>query len=113
MISFRLIFGCSFGGTFLRMSTSDRKVVLFLAMACSVAGLIIAAVGEGIPSGSWPGAVCAAVGIPLSLYGIWIGVQRQTQTFLAMGVCTLLLSVGATSLLVIMKLIDVGRGAIS
>jgi hypothetical protein len=69
-----------------------------------VLGLVIAAV-QGFSHGSIAGGIIAALGAVPACYGMWKGIQQETQGTLAMSVGAVLLSLGVGGLLIVLRII--------
>ena len=84
---------------------ADSKTPAFVAYGLVVLGLMIAAV-QGLTSGSILGGLIAASGAIPACYGMWKGIQQETQGTLAMSVVAVLVSLGVGGLLILMKVVD-------
>lgn len=76
-----------------------------MAFGLIVFGLIIAAV-QGFSRGSIAGGVIAALGAIPGCYGMWKGIQQDTQSTLAISVTAVLASLGVGALLIILRVVD-------
>lgn len=76
-----------------------------MAFGLIVFGLIIAAV-QGFSHGSIAGGVIAALGAIPGCYGMWKGIQQDTQSTLAISVTAVLASLGVGALLIILRVVD-------
>ena len=83
---------------------ADSKTPALVAFAMVVIGIAIAAV-QGITHGSLVGGVIAAAGAIPACYGMWKGIQQETQGTLAMSVGTVLLSLGVAAVLIVLRVI--------
>ena len=83
---------------------TDSKTPAFIALALVVIGLALAAV-QGFVHGSLLGGIIAAAGAIPACYGMWKGIQQETQGTLALSVAAVLLSLGVGALLIIMRVI--------
>jgi hypothetical protein len=82
----------------------DSKTPALAALGMVVLGLVIAAIG-GFSNGSIAGGVVAALGAVPACYGMWKGIQQETQGTLAVSVGTVLLSLGVGGLLIVLRVI--------
>jgi hypothetical protein len=82
----------------------DSKTPALAALAMVVLGLLIAAV-QGISNGSIAGGIVAALGAAPACYGMWKGIQQETQTTLALSVGAVLLSLAVGAVLIILRVI--------
>ena len=86
----------------------DSKTPAFVAFAMVVAGIAIAAL-QGVLHGSIIGGVIAALGAIPACYGMWKGIQQETQGTLAVSVTAVLVSLVVGGLLILLRLIDFFR----
>lgn len=82
----------------------DSKTPALAAIGMVVLGLVIAAIG-GFSNGSLAGGIVAALGAIPACYGMWKGIQQETQGTLAVSVGTVLLSLGVGGLLIVLRVI--------
>lgn len=82
----------------------DSKTPALVAVALVVLGVVIAAIG-GIKHGSVGGGVIAAAGTIPACFGMWKGIQQETQTTLALSVGALLLSLAAGAVLIVLGIV--------
>jgi hypothetical protein len=82
----------------------DSKTPVFIALAAVAVGIVIAAV-QGITHGSILGGVVAALGAIPACFGMWKGIQQETQGTLAMSVGTVLLALGVAAVLIVLRVI--------
>jgi hypothetical protein len=82
----------------------DSKTPALAAVGMVVLGLVIAAV-QGFSHGSIAGGIIAALGAVPACYGMWKGIQQETQGTLAMSVGAVLLSLGVGGLLIVLRII--------
>ena len=82
----------------------DSKTPALAALGMVVLGLVIAAL-QGFSHGSIAGGVIAALGAVPACYGMWKGIQQETQGTLAISVGAVLLSLGVGALLIILRVI--------
>jgi hypothetical protein len=80
----------------------DSKTPALVAFGLVVVGLVIAALG-GLKHGSILGGVVAAGGAIPACYGMWKGIQQETQTTLALSVGAVLVSLAAGGLLIVLR----------
>lgn len=83
----------------------DSKTPALAAVGLVVLGLVIAAMG-GITKGSILGGIVAAAGAIPACYGMWKGIQQETQGTLAMSVGAVLLSLAVGGLLIVLRFVD-------
>ena len=83
---------------------SDSKTPAFVAFALVAAGIAIAAV-QGLTVGSILGGIVAGSGTIPACYGMWKGIQQETQGTLALSVTAVLLSLAVGALLIILRVI--------
>ena len=79
----------------------DTKMPAYIALALVVLGILIAAV-QGLTHGSLVGGVIAAAGAIPACYGMWKGIQQETQGTLALSVTAVLVSLAVGAILVIL-----------
>ena len=84
---------------------ADSKTPALVAFGLVVLGLAIAAV-QGFTHGSILGGLIAASGAIPACYGMWKGIQQETQGTLATSVVAVLVSLGVGALLILMKIVD-------
>lgn len=84
---------------------ADSKTPALLAFALVVAGLVIAAV-DGITRGSITGGVIAALGAVPACYGMWKGIQQETQGTLAISVMAVLIALAVGGALIVLRVVD-------
>ena len=83
----------------------DSKTPVFVALAAVAIGIVIAAV-QGITHGSILGGVVAALGAIPACFGMWKGIQQETQGTLAMSVVAVLVSLGVGGVLILLRVVD-------
>ena len=83
----------------------DSKTPALAAVGLVVLGLVIAAMG-GITKGSILGGIIAAAGAIPACFGMWKGIQQETQGTLAMSVGAVLLSLAVGGLLIVLRFVD-------
>jgi uncharacterized membrane protein len=84
---------------------ADSKTPALVAFGLVILGLAIAAV-QGFTHGSILGGLIAASGAVPACFGMWKGIQQETQGTLATSVVAVLVSLGAGGLLILMRLVD-------
>jgi len=84
---------------------ADSKTPALVAFGLVILGLAIAAV-QGFTHGSILGGLIAASGAIPACFGMWKGIQQETQGTLATSVVAVLVSLGAGGLLILMRLVD-------
>src|SRR5215211_2104798 len=80
----------------------DRKTPAIVAFVMVVIGIAIAAV-QGITHGSIFGGILAASGAIPACYGMWKGIQQDTQGTLAVSVTAVLASLVIGALLIVLR----------
>lgn len=75
------------------------------ALGLVVLGLVIAAL-QGFTKGSIAGGLVAACGAIPACYGMWKGIQQETQGTLAVSVGAVLLSLAVGALLIVLRFVD-------
>ena len=83
----------------------DSKTPALAALGLVVLGLVIAAI-QGFTHGSIVGGLVAALGAIPACYGMWKGIQQETQGTLAMSVGAVLLSLAVGGLLIVLRFVD-------
>jgi hypothetical protein len=86
------------------MTSSDSKLPALIAFGLVALGLVLA-LATGITRGSIVGGVVAALGVIPSCYGMWKGLQQETQTSLALAVIGVLVSLGVGGVLIVLRVI--------
>jgi len=84
---------------------ADSKTPALVAFGLVILGLAIAAV-QGFTHGSILGGLIAASGAVPACFGMWKGIQQETQGTLATSVVAVLVSLGVGGLLILMRLVD-------
>ena len=82
----------------------DSKTPALAAFGLVVIGIVIAAVG-GLTHGSIGGGIVAALGAIPACYGMWKGIQQETQTTLALSVGAVIVSLGVGGVLIVLRII--------
>jgi len=83
----------------------DSKTPAMAAFGLVVVGIVIAAV-QGLTHGSIAGGIIAAAGAIPACFGMWKGIQQETQGTLAISVAAVLLSLAVGAILIIMRVIN-------
>lgn len=84
---------------------ADSKTPALAAFGLIVFGLVIAAV-QGLTRGSIAGGVIAGLGTIPACFGMWKGIQQETQGTLAISVTAVLASLGVGALLIVLRVVD-------
>jgi len=82
----------------------DSKTPALAAVGMVVLGLVIAAM-QGLSHGSIAGGVIAALGAGPACFGMWKGIQQETQGTLAISVGAVLLSLAVGGLLIVLRVV--------
>ena len=82
----------------------DSKTPAFIAFALVGVGILIAAM-QGLTHGSIGGGIVAALGAAPACFGMWKGIQQETQGTLAISVGAVLVSLGVGAALIILRLV--------
>ena len=82
----------------------DSKNPALVAFVMVAIGIAIAAV-QGITHGSVLGGVIAAAGAIPACYGMWKGIQQETQGTLALSVAAVLVSLAVGGILVVLGIV--------
>ena len=88
---------------------ADSKTPALIAFGLVALGIMIAAV-QGLTHGSILGGIIAACGAIPACYGMWKGIQQETQSTLATSVVAVLVSLGVGGILILMRVVDWFRG---
>lgn len=83
----------------------DSKTPAMVAFIMVVAGLAIAAV-QGLIHGSIFGGIVAAAGAIPACYGMWKGIQQETQGTLAISVTAVLASLAVGAILIVLRVVS-------
>ena len=83
----------------------DSKTPAMAAFGLVVVGLVIAAI-QGVSHGSIAGGILAAAGAIPACFGMWKGIQQETQGTLAISVAAVLVSLAIGSVLIILRVIS-------
>jgi hypothetical protein len=84
---------------------ADSKTPALVAFGLVVLGLMIAAV-QGLTHGSILGGLIAASGAIPACFGMWKGIQQETQGTLASSVAAVLVSLGVGGILILLRVVD-------
>jgi hypothetical protein len=82
----------------------DSKTPALAAYGMAVLGLVIAAI-QGIGHGSILGGVIAAAGAVPACFGMWKGIQQETQGTLALSVGAVLVALAVGGLLIVLRVL--------
>ena len=82
----------------------DSKTPALVAVGMIVLGLVIAAI-QGLTHGSIAGGVIAALGAIPACYGMWKGIQQETQGTLAISLVTVLAALAVGGILIVLRVI--------
>jgi hypothetical protein len=83
----------------------DTKTPAFVAYVMVVVGIAIAA-AQGLLHGSILGGVIAAAGAIPACYGLWKGIQQETQGTLALSVSAVLVSLAVGAILIVLRVVS-------
>jgi hypothetical protein len=83
----------------------DSKTPALVAFIMVVAGIAIAAV-HGLIHGSILGGIIAAAGAIPACYGMWKGIQQETQGTLAISVTAVLVSLAVGGVLIVLGVVS-------
>lgn len=86
------------------MAGSANNTPVTIAGALVVVGIVIAALG-GITHGSIFGGIIAACGAIPACFGMWNGIQQESQAPLAMAVSAVLISLAVGAILIVLRLV--------
>ena len=82
----------------------DSKTPALAAFALVVIGIVIAAM-QGLTHGSIAGGVVAALGAIPACFGMWKGIQQETQGTLAVSVGAVLLTLAVGAVLIVLRVV--------
>jgi hypothetical protein len=88
---------------------ADTKTPAIVAFVMVVIGIAIAAM-QGIVNGSLAGGVIAALGAIPACYGMWKGIQQETQGTLAISVSAVLIALVVGGALIVLRVVFWLRG---
>jgi hypothetical protein len=83
----------------------DSKTPALAAFGLVVLGLVIAAI-QGFTHGSIVGGLVAGLGAIPACFGMWKGIQQETQGTLAVSVGAVLVSLGVGGILILLRFVD-------
>jgi hypothetical protein len=83
---------------------ADSKTPALVAFGMIVLGLVIAAM-QGLTKGSIAGGIIAAAGAGPACFGMWKGIQQETQGTLAMSVVAVVASLVVGGILIVLRVI--------
>ena len=83
----------------------DTKTPVVVAFVMVVIGIAIAAV-QGLIHGSILGGVIAAAGAIPACFGMWKGIQQETQGTLALSVIAVLVSLAVGAVLIVLRVVS-------
>ena len=87
---------------------SDKPNASMPAMATvafALIGLVIGAIG-GITHGSIFGGIIAGIGIVPACYGMFAGMQSESQTGLLLNIMAFLFAIGVAGILILLRFVD-------
>lgn len=84
---------------------ADSKTPALVAFGLVALGVLVAVV-QGVTHGSILGGLIAAAGVIPACFGMWKGIQQETQGTLAMSVTAVLVSLGVGALLILLRVVD-------
>ena len=88
----------------------DSKTPALAAIGLAIVGIVIAAaMNGGITHGSILGGIIAAAGSIPACFGMWKGIQQETQGTLALSVTAVLVSLGVGAILIVLRLVSGAR----
>jgi len=83
----------------------DTKTPALVAFVLVAAGIAIAA-AQGLIHGSIAGGIIAALGAIPACYGMWKGIQQETQGTLALSVTAVLVSLAVGAVLIVLRVVS-------
>jgi len=86
------------------MPEADNKTPAFAALGLVAIGIVIAAV-QGFVHGSIGGGIIALFGAIPACFGMWKGIQQETQGTLGLSVVALIASLLVGGLLIVLRVI--------
>ena len=84
----------------------DSKTPALAAIGLAIIGLAIAAVSGSVLHGSFAGGVVAFIGVIPACFGMWKGIQQETQTTLALSVSAVLVTLAVAAALIVLRIVD-------
>jgi uncharacterized membrane protein YidH (DUF202 family) len=88
--------------------TPDSKTPALAAFGLAILGLVIAAVQDSVLHGSILGGLVAFIGVIPACYGMWKGIQQETQTTLALSVGSVLVTLAVAAALIVLRVVSFG-----
>jgi hypothetical protein len=88
--------------------TPDSKTPALAAFGLAILGLVIAAVQGSVLHGSITGGIIAFFGVIPACFGMWKGIQQETQTTLALSVASVLVTLGVAAALIVLRVVSFG-----
>jgi hypothetical protein len=82
----------------------DSKTPALAALAMVAIGIVIAAV-QDLKHGSLAGGVIAGLGAIPACFGMWKGIQQETQGTLAISIGAVIASLGVAAILIVLRVI--------
>jgi hypothetical protein len=82
----------------------DSKMPVIVAFGFIALGILIAGV-QGLFIGSIAGGMIAAMGAIPACFGMWKGIQQDTQSTLALSVTAVMLALGVGGILIILRIV--------
>ena len=82
----------------------DSKTPAMAAFGLVVVGLVIAAI-QGLAHGSIAGGIIAGTGAIPGCYGMWKGIQQETQGTLAISLVTVLAALAVGGILIVLRIV--------
>lgn len=86
----------------------DSKLPAAIAFGLCAVGLVLGLIG-GFGGGSYAGGIIAAFGVIPAMYGMWKGIQQESQMTLGLSVLAVLTSLGIGALLLVLAIIHTVR----
>ncbi|MBS1120219.1 MAG: hypothetical protein H6Q90_2447 [Deltaproteobacteria bacterium] len=83
---------------------TDSKTAAIVAFCLIAIGIAIAAI-QGLTKGSIAGGVIAACGAIPACFGMWKGIQQETQGTLALSVIAVLASLAVGGVLIVLRIV--------
>src|SRR3569833_4187658 len=88
----------------------DSKTPALAAIGLAIVGSVIAAARNGgITHGAILGGIIAAAGAIPACFGMWMGIQQETQGTLAVSVGAVIISLGVGGILIVLGIISMLR----
>ena len=85
----------------------DSKTPALAAIGLAIVGIVIAAaMNGGITHGSILGGIIAAAGAIPACFGMWKGIQQETQGTLAVSVIAVLVALAIGALLIVLRVVS-------